>query len=36
LSKILLETDTKELDQQVSNTETNQEEIPEIEKYMSE
>ncbi|MHA1945130.1 MAG: hypothetical protein ACXAC6_05185 [Candidatus Hodarchaeales archaeon] len=34
LSKILLETDTKELDQQVSNT--NQEEKPEIEKYMSE
>lgn len=36
LSKILLETEAKVLDQQVSNTETNQQEIPEIEKYMSE
>jgi hypothetical protein len=36
LTKILLETDTKELDQQISKSEKNQEEIPEIEKYMSE
>ena len=36
LSKILLETETKEFNQQLSKTDTNQVEKPEIEKYKSE
>jgi hypothetical protein len=36
LSKIMLETETKDSNEQLSETDTNQMESPEIEKYMSE